>query len=240
MGEKIVVSTRNEHIGPRVGVFEDIKEGDYVILTVSDMGIGISPDDIEKIFEPFYTKKVMGRSGTGLGMAVVWGTVKDHKGHIDIKSAIGKGTTITLYFPMTAEKIIETQKSVLVKEYMGKGESILIVDDVKEQREIVSKMLCQLGYSVSAVSSGEEAVAFLEKCSADLLILDMYMEHGMDGLETYRKVLELKPLQKAIIISGYAETLEVKEAQKLGAGPYIKKPFFLSDIGLAIRSELDK
>jgi signal transduction histidine kinase/CheY-like chemotaxis protein len=239
-GGKIVVSTRNERIGPRVGVFEDIEESDYVILTVSDTGVGISPEDIEKIFEPFYTKKVMGRSGTGLGMAVVWGTVKDHKGHIDIESAIGKGTTFTLYFPTTAEKIVETQHSVPVKEYMGKGESILIVDDVKEQREIVSKMLCQLGYSVCTAASGEEAVAHLEKSPADLLILDMCMEPGIDGLDTFRKVLKLQPRQKVIIISGYAETLEVKEAQKLGAGPYIKKPFFLSDIGLAIRSALDK
>ena len=239
-GGKIVISTNHERTGPRVGVFGEIEEGDYVILTVSDMGVGISPDNIEKIFEPFYTKKVMGRSGTGLGMAVVWGTVKDHKGYIDIESAMGKGTKITLYFPVTAEKIVETQKSVPSKEYMGKGESILIIDDVKEQREIVSKMLCQLGYSVSTVASGEEAVAFLEKSSADLLFLDMYMEPGMDGLDTYRKVLELQPQQKAIITSGYAETPRVKEAQKLGAGPYIKKPFFLNDIGLAIRSELDK
>jgi CheY-like chemotaxis protein len=239
-GGKIVVSTSNARTGPRVGVFEEIEEGDYVILTVSDTGVGISPADIEKIFEPFYTKKVMGRSGTGLGMAVVWGTVKDHKGHIDIESAIGKGTTFTLYFPATAEKMVETQHSISVKEYMGRGESILIVDDVKEQREITSKMLCQLGYSVSTVASGEEAVAYLEKSLVDLLVLDMHMDPGMDGLDTYRKVLKLQPRQKAIITSGYAETQRVKEAQKLGAGTYVRKPFFLSDIGLAVRSELDK
>jgi signal transduction histidine kinase/CheY-like chemotaxis protein len=239
-GGKIVISTSFERIGPRLGVFEEIEEGDYVILMVSDTGVGISPDDVEKIFEAFYTKKVMGRSGTGLGMAVVWGTVKDHKGHIDIESAIGKGTTITLYFPATPEKIVETQKPVPMKEYMGKGESVLIVDDMKEQREIVAMMLYQLGYSVSTAASGEDAVAYLEKSPADLLILDMHMEPGMDGLDTYREVIELKPQQKAIITSGYAETWRVKEAQKLGAGPYIKKPFFLSDIGLAIRSELDK
>jgi CheY-like chemotaxis protein len=127
-----------------------------------------------------------------------------------------------------------------MKEYMGKGESILIIDDVKEQREIFSEMLCKLGYSVNTAASGDEAIAFLEKSPADLLVLDMHMEPGMNGLETYRKALELKPQQKAIIISGYAETLQVKEAQKLGAGPYIKKPFSLNDIGLAIRSELDK
>jgi signal transduction histidine kinase/ActR/RegA family two-component response regulator len=239
-GGKIVVSTSYEQIRPRVGVFEEIKEGDYVILTVSDAGGGISPDDIEKIFEPFYTKKVLGRSGTGLGMAVVWGTVKDHKGHIDIESAIGTGTTITLFFPTTAEKIVETRPPVAMKEYMGKGESLLIVDDVKEQREITAKMLSELGYSVSSVASGEEAVTYLEKSSADLLVLDMYMGPGMDGLDTYRKALKFRQRQKAIITSGYAETWRVKEAQKLGAGTFIRKPFLLSDIGLAIRSELDR
>ncbi len=239
-GGTIVVSTSYEQIGPRVGVFEEIQEGDYVILTVSDPGVGISSDDIEKIFEPFYTKKVLGRSGTGLGMTVVWGTVKDHKGHIDIGSTKGKGTTVTLYFPGTAEKIVETRPAVSMKAYMGKGESILIVDDVKEQREITAKMLSQLGYSVSTVASGEEAVAYLEKSSADLLVLDMYMDPGMNGLDTYRKVLQLQPRQKALITSGYAETWRVKEAQELGAGLFISKPFLLADIGLAIRSELDK
>jgi CheY-like chemotaxis protein len=123
---------------------------------------------------------------------------------------------------------------------MGKGECILIVDDVKEQREIAAKMLIQLGYSVSTVASGEEAVSYLEKSSADLLVLDMYMGPGMDGLDIYRKALKLRQRQKAIITSGYAETWRIKEAQKLGAGTFIKKPFFLKDIALAIRAELDK
>ena len=240
-GGKIVVSIGNERTtGPRAGVFEEIEEGDYVVLTVSDTGVGISAEDIEKIFEPFYTKKAMGRSGTGLGMAVVWGTVKDHKGHIDIKSAIGKGTTFTLYFPTTTKKMVKTQHPLSLKEYRGKGESILIVDDVKEQREIAAKMLCELGYLVDTAASGEEAVAYLERVSVDLLVLDMYMEPGMDGLDTYRQALKLQPRQKAVITSGYAETWRVKEAQILGAGTYVRKPFFLNDIGVAIRAELDK
>lgn len=240
-GGKIVVATGNERTqGSRIGVFGEIEEGNYVILTISDKGVGISPDDIEKIFEPFYTKKVMGRSGTGLGMAVVWGTVKDHNGHIDVESTLGKGTTFTLYFPVTAGKMIQTQHPAPTKEQMGRGESILIVDDVKEQREIAAEMLHQLGYSVNTAASGEEAVAYLEKSHADLLVLDMYMEPGMDGLETYRKALKLRPRQRAIITSGYSETWRVKEAQKLGAGAYIRKPFLLNNIGVAIREELDK
>jgi signal transduction histidine kinase len=239
-GGKIVVSTSNERTGPRIGLIEEIKEADYVILKISDTGAGISPDDMEKIFEPFYTKKAMGRSGTGLGMAVVWGTVKDHKGHIDVESVLGKGTTFTLYFPPTAEEMIQIQQSLPAREYVGKGESILIVDDVNDQREITAEMLHGLGYSVKTAASGEEAVASLEKAPVDLLVMDMFMEPGMDGLDTYRRAIQLQPRQKAIIISGYAETWRVKEAQKLGAGAYVKKPFLLSEIGAAIRAELDK
>ena len=237
---KIVVTTSIEHAGRRIGTFGEIEEGDYALLTISDTGVGISTDEIGKIFEPFYTKKAMGRSGTGLGMAVVWGTVQDHKGHIDVESALGKGTTFRLYFPATAEKVAQAEKFPPTQAYMGKGESILIVDDVKEQREIVAEMLHELGYSVNTAASGEEAVAYLEKAQADLLLLDMFMEPGMDGLDTYRKALELKPRQRAIITSGYAETWRVKEAQNLGAGSYVKKPFFLNNIGVAIRAELDR
>lgn len=173
---------------------------------------------------------------------MVWSTIKDHKGYIDAESAIGKGTTFTLYFPVSKEKISEAQEtnSIPIQEYKGNGESILVVDDMKEQREIFSNMLSQLGYSVNAVASGEEALSYLEKFSADLLILDMYIGPGMDGLDTYRKVLELRPKQKVILTSGYAESWRIKEAQRLGAGAYIKNPFFLNDIGLAIRSELDR
>jgi two-component system cell cycle sensor histidine kinase/response regulator CckA len=120
--------------------------------------VRISPDDMERIFEPFYTKKVMGRSGTGLGMAVVWGAIKDHKGYIDVQSTEGKGTTFTLYFPVTRKEAAGDKPIMSIKRYMGKGESILIVDDMGEQREIASGILSKLGYSVPSVSSGEEAV----------------------------------------------------------------------------------
>jgi hypothetical protein len=183
---KIFISTRSKYIEKPIRGYDDIWEGDYVILTVSDNGIGISSEDIEKIFEPFYTKKEMGRSGSGLGMAVVWGTVKDHKGYIDVQSTKGKGTTFTLYFPVT-RKEIDAEKTVPLKECMGKGESILVVDDIEKQREIASGILNKLGYTVTSVPSGEEAVEYLKNNSADLLVLDMIMAPGMDGLDTYKK-----------------------------------------------------
>jgi len=181
----------------------------------------------------------MGRSGTGLGMAVVWGTVKDHNGYIDVQSTEGKGTTFTLYFPVT-RKSVEEKSEISLKDFMGKGEAILVVDDVEEQRKIASGMLEQLGYSVVSVSGGEEAVEYLKTNKADLILLDMIMDPGMDGLDTYKKIFKIHPGQKAIIASGFSETKRVKEVQKLGAGAYIRKPLLLKKVGLAVKEELEK
>ncbi|MEA3357957.1 MAG: PAS domain S-box protein, partial [Thermodesulfobacteriota bacterium] len=237
-GGRIFISTQNQYIDQPVRGYDDIEEGDYVIFRVSDTGIGISPDEAERIFEPFYTKKQMGRSGTGLGMAVVWGTIKDHRGYIDVKSAQGKGTTFTLYFPITRKGLTKDESLVSIEDYMGEGEPVLVVDDIEEQREIASRILKKLGYSVTTVSSGEDAIDYLKENSADLLILDMIMGTGIDGLETYKKILEFRPGQKAIIVSGFSETDRVKESRRLGAGAYIKKPYLLEKIGKAVREEL--
>ena len=239
-GGTLTISTENRYIDRPIGGYDNVKEGDYVVLTVSDTGTGISPDDIDKIFEPFYTKKKMGRSGTGLGMAVVWGTVKDHNGYIDVQSREGKGTHFTLYFPATREKLSEDKSHLAIGSYSGDGESILVIDDVEEQRKIASSMLKELGYAVVSVSSGEEAVEYLKTNKVHLLVLDMIMDPGMDGLDTYKKIIEMHPDQKAIIASGFSETGRAKEVQGLGAGAYIRKPFLLEKIGLAVKEELEK
>jgi CheY-like chemotaxis protein len=182
----------------------------------------------------------MGRSGTGLGMAVVWGTVKDHRGYIDITSSEGQGTEITLYFPITRKVFYPEAEIASIQELMGKGESILVVDDIETQRQIAAEMLDKLGYRVTTVSSGEEAVKYMHKHIVDLLVLDMIMEPGIDGLETYREILKICPGQKSIIASGYSESVRVKEALELGAGTYVKKPYLLEKIGRAIRAELER
>ncbi|MBW2673329.1 MAG: response regulator [Deltaproteobacteria bacterium] len=235
---KITISTGSRYVDQPIAGYDTVKEGEYTILTVSDEGMGMSEEDKKRVFEPFYTKKVMGRSGTGLGMAVVWGTVKDHNGYIDIQSTEGKGTIITVYFPITRKETKKGKTLVPIEAYRGKGETVLVVDDMEEQREIVSGMLDSLGYAVSSASSGEEAVTYMETHAVDLLLLDMIMDPGMDGLETYKKILKDHPGQKALITSGFSETKRVKEAQSLGVGAYIKKPFVLEEIGRAVRHEL--
>ncbi len=217
-GGMVTIKTANQYLDKPIQGYDEVREGDYVVLSVSDTGEGISADDLKHIFEPFYTKKVMGRSGTGLGLAVVWGTVKDHHGYINVQSEEGKGSLFTLYFPVTREDI--SSEAVSISEYTGRGESILIVDDVEEQRALAAEMLRRLNYNVKDVSSGEAAVAYLKEHRVDLIVLDMIMDPGMDGLDTYRSVLEIRPKQKAIIVSGFSEADRVDAARALGAGAY--------------------
>ena len=237
---RLTITTGNQYLDRPVHGYDEAKEGDYVVLSVTDTGEGMSADDMKRVFEPFYTKKSMGKSGTGLGLSVVWGTVKDHKGYIDIQSEVDKGSTFILYFPVTREDIAKQAGAVPVSDYMGKGEFILIVDDVFGQRELATQMLMKLNYQVESVSSGEEAIAYLKTKKPDLIVLDMIMEPGMDGLETYKRIIALSPGQKAIIVSGFAETDKVKNVRELGAGAFVKKPYMSGKLGVAIRTELER
>ncbi len=239
-GGTTVISTQDLLVDYPISGYETVPEGRYAVLRVSDNGTGMSPLDMERIFEPFYTKKVMGRSGTGLGMAVVWGTVKDHQGFIDIESEEGKGSAFTLYFPVTTNNPVRTEGRISLEQCLGKGESIVVVDDVMEQRDLASLMLSSLGYRVQTFSSGEKAVEYMRHHTADLLVLDMIMDPGIDGLETYRRILQHHPGQKALIVSGFSETDRVRASQTLGAGAYVMKPYLREKLGLAVRTELDR
>jgi len=239
-GGLVTIKTTNQYLDKPIQGYDHIREGDYVVLSIADTGEGISTNDLKRIFEPFYTKKVMGRSGTGLGLAVVWGTVKDHHGYINVESEEGKGSAFTLYFPVTREDITAEAVAIAISEYMGNGESIMVVDDVKEQRDLAAGMLRTLNYNVSSVSSGEEAIVYLKEHQTNLMVLDMIMDPGMDGLDTYRSVLAIHPKQKAIIVSGFSESDRVKAAKDLGAGAYVRKPYVIEKLGLAVRNELDR
>lgn len=237
-GGLIRISTFNLQLDKPSQGYDHVPPGEYVVLRVEDQGQGIEPEDLKRIFEPFFTKKVMGRSGTGLGMAVVWGTIQDHGGYIDVNSKPGKGTRFDLYFPLTREmKEVKPDKASL-EELSGNGETILIVDDVAQQREIAEVLLQRLGYETLSAAGGEEAVNYLKSEHADLVLLDMIMEPGMDGLETFRKIKQFKPEQKAILVSGFSHTQNVKAALDLGAGQYLKKPFTIEEMGRAVQKQL--
>ncbi|MBU1342537.1 MAG: response regulator [Proteobacteria bacterium] len=238
-GGKIAVSTQACHMDLTHQNNLQIKAGLYIKLVVSDSGVGISPDDMKKIFDPFYTKKRMGRSGTGLGMTIVWTTIKDHNGHIDIHSTQGKGTTFTLYFPVT-NKDQKTKSTLDLETIKGHGQAVLVVDDILEQREIASRMLTAMRYTVACVATGEESLEYIKTNPVDLIILDMVLGPGFDGLDTYKEIQKLYPHQKVIIVSGSSKSDRIKEALQLGACQYIKKPYSLKTIGLAIHREMDR
>jgi signal transduction histidine kinase len=233
------ISTRNCYNDRPREAYEWISEGEYAVLSVSDTGVGIEAADLKNIFEPFFTKKRLGRSGTGLGMTLILSTVKDHGGFIDIQSVEGRGSTFDIYFPATRQNASDTVHPLALEDCLGK-ENVLVVDDVPEQRQIVSMMLQKLGYTVQTVASGEEAVDYLKDNKVDILVLDMVMDPGIDGCETYRRIIKDHPKQKAIIASGFSQSNRVTKAQELGVGEYVQKPYTLQKIGRALRAELDR
>ncbi|MCP4575096.1 MAG: response regulator [Deltaproteobacteria bacterium] len=237
---RVLIATENRAVAdlPNGKQGPNPKAGPHVVLKIKDNGSGIAPEDIEKIYDPFYTKKTMGRSGTGLGMTVVWNAVQDHGGHIHVESAEDRGTTFTLFFPATTLQP-EIPESDLPKEPVGKDSaSILVVDDSKEYRQMVTQCLADLGYECAAAAGGLAAVHHIEANRVDLAVLDMVMSPGPDGLDTYEQMLRHNPDLKAIIVSGFPETERVRKAQSLGAGPFIQKPFNLEAFGTAVQREL--
>jgi two-component system cell cycle sensor histidine kinase/response regulator CckA len=234
-GGTVRITSTNRSLDTPIAGYDEIVAGEYVVLSVSDDGPGISSTDLGLIFEPFYSKKVLGRSGTGLGLTVVWNIVKDHRGYIDVINS-DTGVTFELYFPTTIDSPIESVQ-IPSDSYRGNGERVLIIDDLPSQREVVSAMLTQLGYVATVAASGEDAVDYLKGHSVDVVLLDMIMDPGMSGYETYKQILAIHPGQKAIIVSGFSETDDVKKTQALGARQYIKKPYGLETIGLALKEE---
>ncbi|RKX27352.1 MAG: hypothetical protein DRP45_01305, partial [Candidatus Zixiibacteriota bacterium] len=233
----IYIKTENFYAEDVTITYGQVPKGEYVKLTITDNGCGIPDNIIQKIFDPFFTSKATDKKrGSGLGMSVVSAVLKDHSGYIDLSTKEGEGTSFYLYFPITRESVDIRESS----QGIGGSESILIVDDDDAQREVSGRLLGELGYKVSVAENGDKAIEFLKDNPQDILILDMVMPPGIDGTETYQRILEFSPEQKAIIVSGYSETERVMQAQKLGAGAFVKKPITLKAIAAAVRTELDR
>ena len=233
----IRISTTNQHLDGTETVHTSLEPGEYLILSVEDSGSGIGEAELANVFEPFYTRKVLGRSGTGLGLTVVWNTVQDHGGTVTVHSD-AKGTCFKLFFPVASSETIQDQSSEGSGQIEGNGERILVVDDEPMLRDIACSMLESLGYNVVSAPSGEEALEYLKQESVDLVVLDMLMEPGMNGRQTYEKILKTEPEQKAIIISGYSASEDVNQALELGAGGFVKKPYTIELLGQKIREVL--
>lgn len=233
---RISITTENVVLDSPPDKLKSLRSGDFVVLTIKDSGVGINQEDLNKIFEPFYSSKILGRSGTGLGMTVVWGTVTDHKACLDISSTPGSGTTVTVYFPALSGK---RKVAGLVSNSIpqGKQQKILVVDDSPEQRKVCKSILSSLGYRVKTVPSGEEALEYLKEYGVELVLLDMVMKPGMDGLETYRNIKELQADLRVLIVSGYCENDRMDQAFALGVRGFIKKPYTVLEIASKVKNE---
>lgn len=207
----------------------------YLRITVSDTGKGIKETELEHIFEPFYSKKMMGRSGTGLGLTVVWNTVRDHGGITRVTSS-ERGTTFELILPAKAGEPPSPADSRI---FRGLGEEVLVIDDEPRQREIATTMLRLIGYRVTTAATGRKALAHLAANPVDLVILDMIMGSGQpSGRQIYEKILAIRPGQKALIASGFAEDDDVRQTLAMGAAAFVAKPYTLASMSRAVHVTL--
>ncbi len=216
-----------------------IVPGSYVVVSVEDSGKGIPTSELSHILEPFFSKKELGRSGTGRGLTIVWNTMQDHDGGIRVIST-EKGTTFELYFPSSPEKLENIASKKQNNVFMGSGQKILIVDDEFQQRDIATRLLKSLGYKIESVASGQAAIEYIRENPVDLVLLDMILESEMNGLETYEELIKIYPDQKAIILSGFSESEDVKNTIHMGAGGLVNKPYTREQLARSVFNELAK
>ncbi|HEX2988417.1 MAG TPA: PAS domain-containing protein [Chloroflexota bacterium] len=231
----LTLKTENVYLDQPGGHHCRVETGEYVRLSVSDTGCGIPETILPRIFDAFFSTRRK-RRGSGLGLSIVQAIVGDHRGCVDLETAEGVGTTFHIYLPVCREAIADE----IPAEIASGNERVLVVDDDVIQREVTVRALGDLGYQVDAVPSGEAALEYLGKHAVDLLVLDMVMPGGMDGAETYSRVVERQPGIRAIILSGFVESDRVELAQQLGAGAFVRKPASIRRLATAVREELDR
>ena len=233
----LAVTTRNEYVdGEEVG---SVPMGEYVVLTVGDTGPGIPPEHRDRIFEPFYTTKSgERRRGAGLGMSIVQSVVQDHGGYVTFDTEVGAGTTFRVFLPVdrTSPHRADPGESGKAR---GGHERILVVDDDPLQTRLAEGILSSLGYTVETAASGELALTAVEQGEYDLVVLDMLMPGGWDGAETLRRVRAVRPRQRAVIATGYADSARVSVAEELGIGGVVRKPVSVATLASAVRAGLD-
>ncbi|MEN8190113.1 MAG: cache domain-containing protein, partial [Thermodesulfobacteriota bacterium] len=233
----VTITTSNQQVDTESAASLEMIAGSYVVLEVQDNGPGISEMDLEHIFEPFYTKKTMGKSGTGLGLTVVWNTMVDHDGKVSVKSG-ETGSCFKLFFPLTTSGTQSLKEKDSEGIISGDNQHILVIDDEPQLREIGCQMLRKLGYRVDSVDSGEAAIEFIRDQPVDLMLIDMLMEPGINGRETYMEALKLYPGQRAVIASGFSKSDDVTAMLEAGAAKFVKKPYSLELLSRAIGEAL--
>ncbi|MBN2468176.1 MAG: response regulator, partial [Deltaproteobacteria bacterium] len=237
-GGDLYLKTENVIIDKGYSTPFKVETGKYVKMTVTDTGVGMDQETQRRIFEPFFTTREMG-GGTGLGLASVYGIVKNHGGIINVYSEKGKGTTFTIYLPASQKDLAE-EKEETIEIKRGK-ETILLVDDEEMILTAGKEMLKSLGYKVFLAESGQKAVEVYStyKEKIDMVILDMIMP-GMGGREVYDRLKEIDPNVKVLLSSGYSLNGLATEMLERGCTGFIQKPFGMKQISLTLRKVLDK
>lgn len=231
----ITISTASRCLKKMHRGYETIPPGSYVVLSVVDSGTGIPAASLPHIFDPFFSKKSLGHSGTGLGLTIIWNTVRDHHGYIDLASTEA-GSSFELYFPVSqnAQRQNHATDAQSIDALAGNGETVLIVDDENSQLEVTASLLRRLGYTPLTATNGRAALDIVRKEPIDLLLLDLWIDQDMDGYETYRQVQRLQPQQKAVITSGYFSEEDRETAKGLGINEQLTKPYSLKSLARAI------
>jgi two-component system cell cycle sensor histidine kinase/response regulator CckA len=241
-GGELVFETKNVNLDEEYcKTHLDVTAGEYVLLSVADTGHGIDKSSIDHIFEPFYTTKGIGK-GTGLGLAMVYGIVKNHGGHIACYSEPGKGTVFKIYFPaLVYEDFEQKTDGIDDTEFRGGNETILLVDDEEIVRNHGKDMLAKFGYNVITAEDGEKAIELYKakKDNIDLIILDVGMP-GMGGQKCLDELLRINPEVKVIICSGYDISGKLKKSLESDISGLIGKPYSLKDMIKKVRKVLDK
>jgi PAS domain S-box-containing protein len=218
-------------------VYPHLPPGNYVKLTVSDTGPGIDPEIKNRIFDPYFTTKEVGK-GSGIGLSVVHGIVKNHNGAISVDSKFGKGTTFSILFPVAEEEaVIETEP---VEKLSTGNERILIVDDEESMAEIGRRRLERLGYRVEAKTNSIEALELFraDPDQFDLVITDMTMPH-ITGDKLVKEILKIRPDMPTILCTGFSEKIDEEKAKEIGVRQYIEKPFDRGKLSRLVRKVLD-
>ena len=237
-GGALSVQTENRTIDQDQYRPYHVKAGRYIKITIADSGIGMDEKTQQRIFDPFFTTKAMGR-GTGLGLASVYGIVKNHEGFINVSSQIGKGTEFKIYLPAT-DKAIPEEKQAPEKFYKGK-EAVLLIDDEDMILDVGERMLNKLGYIVFTAASGIEALKIYLKNKGiiDVIILDLVMPK-MNGGDTFDRIKEINPGAKVLLSSGYSINGQAEQIMARGCDGFIQKPFSMQRLSQNIRIVLDK
>jgi PAS domain S-box-containing protein len=216
----------------------EMPAGKWVCLAISDTGVGIAPDALPHIYEPFFTTKPVGE-GTGLGLSQVYGIVKQHEGYIDMETEVGKGTTFRIYLPAHGAMGIGEDMRDSEPPPMGSEETILLVEDEDRLREVGHKMLESLGYRVLTATNGKEALETYRSAEGvDLVMTDLVMPK-MGGLELVQSLREIDPHVKALAITGYAVKTDIQELKDAGILEIVRKPFGIDTLGRIVREVLD-